>query len=431
MKRLSTSSTVLLAAAVAALVAWRGGERAGNAAPPLRLAKRTTTAPTTIPTDERIADILIGDAALRGELDLSRAVERDGHLEIELSDGRHAVLTLDPAIQSAAEKVLQRARAPYGAVVVMTPDGRLLAYAGRANAEDKPHDFELPARVWAPAASVFKIVTAAALLDKGVEPETEVCFHGGIRSVDRSHLKDDPKRDRACADLAFGLAKSQNAIIGKLAHRHLDPETLTAVAEAFGFDRAPQFALAAEASRLELPADDDLGFARVAAGFWHSEMSPLSGALVANVVASGGLSVTPRIVASIRDADGDETAVVGVAPRRVIRADVAKRVAQMMVGTTDFGTAAKAFKDKRGRPFLRGVDVAASSKKCSKSRISRAPQASKSYCLLDFASNACGRSPHVALSPSFYWSCPRGGDLRGRQPRSRPKDPGPASRRAQ
>ncbi len=37
---------------------------------------------------------------------------------------------------------------------------------------------------------------------------------------------------------------------------------------------------------------------------------------------------------------------------------VAQAVTRMMVGTTRYGTARKAFKDRRGRPFLVDIDVA-------------------------------------------------------------------------
>src|SRR5690349_17344629 len=61
---------------------------------------------------------LTGDAVLAGLVDLS-AMERVGErYELPLPDGRRAVLTLDPAIQTAAETVLSRAKAPRGAIVV-------------------------------------------------------------------------------------------------------------------------------------------------------------------------------------------------------------------------------------------------------------------------------------------------------------------------
>src|SRR5690606_22430340 len=103
-----------------------------------------------------------------------------------------AVLTLDPKLQRAAEDVLARAKAPLGAIVVTGLDGRVLAYAGLRGETAPERDLTLPAKVWAPAASIFKIVTSAALLSKGVEPTTKVCYHGGLRSVDPDHLVDNP-----------------------------------------------------------------------------------------------------------------------------------------------------------------------------------------------------------------------------------------------
>ena len=68
-------------------------------------------------------------------IDLARMRLVAGRYEVPLDDGSRAVLTLDPGIQRRAEQVLAQAKAPYGAVVVMAVDGRLLALAGRSTAE--------------------------------------------------------------------------------------------------------------------------------------------------------------------------------------------------------------------------------------------------------------------------------------------------------
>src|SRR6185295_2204721 len=110
-----------------------------------------------------------------------------------------AVLTLDPNLQTYAEKLLSEARAPRGAIVAMAPDGRILALAGRrsdapskrSEGRSKPgadtrkgvFDWRIATEVWAPAASVFKLVTASALVAAGVDPGDKVCYHGGLRSV--------------------------------------------------------------------------------------------------------------------------------------------------------------------------------------------------------------------------------------------------------
>ncbi len=300
------------------------------------------------------------ESTLAGVLALDRmTLDPAGeHFVVELDDGRTAVLTIDPALQKAAEEVLARAQAPMGAIVVMDPAGRVLALAGRRNAQPaKPQAFELATTTWAPAASIFKIVTAAALIDAGVDANRQVCYHDGYRSVEASNLRDDRGRDTACNDLTFGLARSQNAIIAKLAHKFLDRKRLTRFARAFGFEAAPRFALACDRSRATIP-DGELDFARVAAGFWNTELSALGGAIVANTVASGGLRVAPRLLASVHTDSGTELEVHSESSKRVISGEVARQVAKMMVETTASGTARKGFHDPRGRPFFPGVEVA-------------------------------------------------------------------------
>lgn len=302
--------------------------------------------------------LLLGDAPFRGQLDLTRVRLEGDRYVVPLADGRLAVLTLDPAIQQAAEAVLARAKAPRAAIVVTATDGTVLALAGlRDGDKDGQRDLGAALEVWAPAASIFKIVTAAALVDEGVKPGTRVCYHGGLRSVERSNLSDDTKRDRACEDLTFGLARSQNAIIAKLAHTHLQPGDLAEVAARFGFDRAPSFALQCDANRSEIPTDA-LEFARVSAGFWKTELSPMGGALVANTIASGGLAVTPRIVDHVLDGERVSARVSCEEPTRVVSEEVARQVAAMMVETTETGTAKKGFRDPKGTRFLPGISVA-------------------------------------------------------------------------
>src|SRR6185312_12619059 len=133
---------------------------------------------------------------------------------------------------------------------------------------------------WAPAASVFKLVTTAALLEAGVTPEEKVCYHGGVHSLEADNLEDHPELDGRCKSLAYGLAKSQNAILGRLASDYLEPQVLSRKAQAFGFGGAPAFELPVASSTVAVPAES-LAFARTAAGFWNTSLSPLHGALIA------------------------------------------------------------------------------------------------------------------------------------------------------
>ncbi len=264
------------------------------------------------------------------------AIERVGdHYEAPLGDQR-VTLTLDPLLQEQAEKLLAEARAPRGAIVAMTPDGKILALAGRRTEEPKggtngTPDASLALEPWAPAASVFKLVTASALVADHVDPQDKVCYHGGIRSVSESNLRDD-KRDNNCQTLTFGVAHSNNAIVGKLAFQHLEPTELAQMAIQLGLAKqisgAPGLGTTGE---LDLPKDKDLAFAQAAAGFTGSKLSALGGALLAATFADGGEQPQPRLV------DGP------VALHRVLPEDIAHAVGKMMVATCEYGSASRAF----------------------------------------------------------------------------------------
>jgi cell division protein FtsI (penicillin-binding protein 3) len=95
----------------------------------------------------------------------------------------------------------------------------------------------------------------------------------------------------------------------------------------------------------------------VAAGFWQSDLSAVQGALLADVVATGGLEVTPRVVAAVIGRDGVERAVFARPPRRVLSATTSAALGRMLVDTTEMGTAKSAFHDRKGHPLL-DVEVA-------------------------------------------------------------------------
>jgi membrane peptidoglycan carboxypeptidase len=272
--------------------------------------------------------------------------EEAGKMVQPLDGGGRAELTLSPEMQRSAERLLAEADAVRGAAVVLdVKTGRVLALAGRDRAAPTRNTPALALSVWAPAASVFKLVTSAALVDAGVRPEDKVCYHGGIRSVEPDNLEDHPELDERCRTFAYGLAKSQNAIIGRLAHDWLNPQALEKTARALGFNAAPAFELPVAPSELATPKDA-LGFARVAAGFWSSKISPLHGALLAATVAREGEMPAPRLIDKLADPDGRALPVppVGTA-HRALDKSTAHALARMMLGTTEWGSASRAFHD--------------------------------------------------------------------------------------
>jgi cell division protein FtsI/penicillin-binding protein 2 len=289
----------------------------------------------------------------------------------DLPEGRRAELTLDPGLQAHVAAVLRNYEVPYGALVALEPaTGRVLAYVSHSSAN--PDAGDLARDPSPPAASVFKVVTGAALIDAGVQPSAQVCFGGGMSRLVASDLVDDPRRDRACASLSDAMAGSINTVFAKLSDRKLDRAVIERYAQAFGFGHALPFDAPARPSPAEVP-DDRLELARTAAGFWHMHMSPLHGALIAATFANGGSMPRPFMIERVVDGSGRE--LYAGAPerfRQVISRSTAKAVGQMMLGTVAHGTARSAFHDPRGRPFLPGIAVAGKTGSLSSERPYRA-----------------------------------------------------------
>ncbi len=283
--------------------------------------------------------------------------QEGARLVTELGDGRKAVLSLEQGLQRHISQLLVRYEVPQAAVVAMEPStGRVLAYVSHYGTARVGTD--LARDPTPPSASIFKVVTAAALIDSGVSPSTRVCYGGGFRRLRLVDLDDNPRRDRSCTTFEEAMGGSVNAVFAKLADRHLSPQKLTRYASAFGFGHALPFDLPTKPSRLDVPAER-IEFARTAAGFWHMHMSPLHGALIAATIANRG--VMPRASVVDRVVDGSGNTVKESQPRP-FRSVIPRRTAEVVVGmmrrTVSHGTSRSAFYDPQGRPFLPGIAVA-------------------------------------------------------------------------
>ncbi|MGF1466284.1 MAG: penicillin-binding transpeptidase domain-containing protein [Sandaracinaceae bacterium] len=290
----------------------------------------------------------------------------DGVAVADLADGSSALLTLDAGLQRHLEGVFRRYEVPVGAAVAIEPaTGRVLAYVSHRQGEGGEDVVLDPSP---PAASVFKIVTGAALLEAGVHVDERVCYHGGRRGISLAHLRDRPAVDRSCATLTEAMGSSINAVFAKLADRHLDPPSLERYASAFGFGHALPFDLATRASAADVPADR-LEFARTAAGFWHTSLSPFHGAAIAATVAHGGRLMRPYVVDEVIGGGGRSVYRAEPRPfRSVIGADTARYLGRMMEETVAQGTARRAFFDRAGHAFLPGIRVAGKTGSLSRDR---------------------------------------------------------------
>jgi cell division protein FtsI/penicillin-binding protein 2 len=273
-----------------------------------------------------------------------------GRFLARYGDGE-AVLTLDARLQKRLERTLTDYDVPYGATVLLDPrTGRVLAMAEHSRSEPRARNLSL--RALSPAASIFKIVTAAALLEQGYSPDEPVCYHGGNHRLAPRLLADDSRRDSACLPLSTAFGHSANVVFAKLADRGLTPEVLRAIAGRFLFNAVIPFASPVETSRAEIPGDR-FGLASTAAGFGDVRLSALHAAMLAAVVANRGVLMPPWVVELVK---GTEPAPQLVEPMRIIDERVAEALGAMMRETVTRGTAQRAF--ARPPRELRGVHVA-------------------------------------------------------------------------
>jgi len=262
-------------------------------------------------------------------------------------------------LQKYILKTLNRSRTQQSAVVVMDPhDGRLLAMV---NYDANGHSDNLCLQADFPAASLFKIVTAAAALEGAdLSIDQSLYYRGSKHTLYKSQLK--TKKDRWTTQTKFrkAFALSNNAVFGKIGIYDIGQSKLIRYADKFFFNRPIAFDLPVAVSRVEVPTDD-FGLAEIASGFNKDTLiSPLHAALLATVAVNKGYMPTPRLVDSIRN---ESNKVIYQAPRPAMTASVNRQTAQdlkiLMQDTARYGTVRTAFRKLRRKKRFKNFDLGA------------------------------------------------------------------------
>jgi penicillin-binding protein A len=261
--------------------------------------------------------------------------------------------TLNPKLQAYVDKLLERSKTLQAAVVVLSPhDGRVLVMSGH---DKNGADTNLCLKAEYPAASLFKIVSAAAALEAaGYTPDKTLYFDGNRHTLYKNQLKQQRGRYTSETQLRKAFAVSNNSIFGKLGIYALGPQVMNEYAEKFYFNRSIPFDLPVEISQTEVP-DDEYGLAEIASGFnKRTRVSPLHAALLASVIVNQGEMAAPWMVATVTDASH---ALVYQAQRRALASPVSKKTAAdlklMMEDAVAYGTGRKTFSKLRQRKMFK------------------------------------------------------------------------------
>ncbi len=264
--------------------------------------------------------------------------------------------SLDVSLQDLILKNIDRKNSRYFGFIAMDPDtGRILSMVSYDQYGEVADICALPDF---PAASLIKIVTAAAAIETcGYSGTTLVTYNGNKYSLYKSQLKDIHNRYTHQMPFREAFADSVNPVFGKIGARYLGPSIMASYAEAFGFNRQFDLEIPMKPSQIHIN-EDPYNWAEVACGFNRSTLiSPLHAALMIAAITHNGQLLEPTVIDRI---SVDDQTIYQRSPRamaQVIRSDTASALQAMMTETISSGTAAKSFRGAKKDKILSRLSI--------------------------------------------------------------------------
>jgi cell division protein FtsI/penicillin-binding protein 2 len=266
-------------------------------------------------------------------------------------EGASLTLSLDAALQFAAEKELAAAVSAHGAssgvLVLMDPwSGEVLAMAGAPGFDPNQYNRYAPElrrnRAVADAhepGSTFKIVTGAIALEDSVVNTREIIETGdGTIRVANTVISEHDNKRFGPLTLGGVFEHSSNVGIIRVGLR-LGAARLYSGARSFGVGRSTGVDLPGESAGIFRPVArwSALSAASISMG-QEVAVTPLQLARIGAAVANGGLLVTPRLVQRVTDPEGGVRELPRPAPVRVLSEETARQLRQILVGVVERGT---------------------------------------------------------------------------------------------
>lgn len=263
--------------------------------------------------------------------------------------------TLDPELQEHVSRIVAQADASHVAIVAMNPsNGAVLAIAGKSNSIKDPEY-----HAGFPAASLFKVVTAAAAVEHaGIASHSLIPFRGGNYTLNQANYYPDARRDQRIMSVGEALGRSCNPVFGHIGVKYLNGQILSRYARQFGFNRPLEFEAPLPESSAWIPQDNLYELSRTSAGFGEVRVSPIHAAALMSGIANGGMLPRPQIVDTVVSPDGtvihkQKSEVL----QRIVEVSTAQSLMNMMKYTTTVGTSRREFM-RGSTPTLGPVDVA-------------------------------------------------------------------------
>jgi penicillin-binding protein A len=267
--------------------------------------------------------------------------------EVSIDERAYQVqYTFNLALTEHIKKMLNQYRSDYSTVIVIdNNNGDILSAVGYQRQGNRFNP-ALPFSSTHPSASLIKIVTAADLLKRAsVDLHTLFSFAGRSTTLFRYQLRDTWNRWSRYQTLKDAFAKSNNVVFGKAAINYLNGSSIYQMANDFGFNQDLMEEITLSKSIFPMPSDQ-YHLAELASGYNDQTlMSPIHAALLASVVANGGILIYPGVISRLIDKK-TRGEWWGRSPKnkRVLDSRTSSELQELMHSTIENGTARGSFR---------------------------------------------------------------------------------------
>ena len=286
-------------------------------------------------------------------------------LVFEANDGEQKVgyvnYTFDRSVHENLAKVYLQYQPDYACFVALDAEtGAILNLTSFVKSDEEWDNLVLRAEY--PAASVFKMITAAAGLDSGaIHTNTVIPFNGKSTSLYKSQvLRHKDNKWTRKPTLVESFAKSINSVFARIGIFDVGKDNLREYAMKFGFDKPMLTDFHLPESRIRINFEEQWQVAEAASGYTKDiKLSPIHAAQLAAIVANDGRMVTPYMVESITDQNGELLYEKSVSPdaHQVIKEASAKDMRALMRETTKTGSARRSFTDINRYKVYRNMEI--------------------------------------------------------------------------
>lgn len=273
--------------------------------------------------------------------------------------------TLNADLETFIKNLLSSYSSSYTSVVVLDNNNGSILAAIDYNGKNKQFGKNLTFTPSSPAASIFKVITAAdAIEKKETNSEDEYFYLGRATTLYKHQLEDKLVKYSRHMSLQKAFAQSNNVVFGKVALQHSDAVNLYNTATKFGFNQEIFNLVKLSPSYFPI-ALDEYNLAELASGLnTVTLLSPIHAAKIALIIANNGKSKSLKIIRSLEDLseDAQTNSELTNYPYQqkpdevVISENTAVELKKMMRETVLSGTA-KVISKKLNKEILEKLDI--------------------------------------------------------------------------